>query len=717
MVVAVMMLGLVQTAMLAVAAEDLSSWQKRMPITFSGYTPPGGGTLTNFPVLVILNNTNAGVGFNYSEFLSPPYGDLRFAAADKTTPLDYEVESWASNGLSYAWVRVPTLNSNVTIYVLWGQSGVTAPACTTNGAVWTSGFSGVWHLSQTTGAALDATPNLNNGTLSASGVTRGATGTVDGAFTFSNPGNLDCGTNVSLNVGYASWEAWVFPTDFSGWDNVLDKGFNNAYWFGLSQTTGKIRLHCGGGASSAPAHDSTSAVPLNQWSHIMSTWDGQNVRHYINGVLNTTIAETTAPRTNATKVTHIGAYFSDGTGASSALTGYFPGRLDEIRLSNVPRGSNWVWACFMNTASNGVFNNYGAPEFQNLPAVNNANGATNITWTSAYLNGTLLATGTSSATVFAYWGTSDGGTNIWANTNTWAAPPSPGGFTAQVTGLSSNTTYYYRFAATNQAGVVWAFTSSVFITGDVWIDKLSDASEIGPTPGTFTVHRASAATNESLIVNYIVSGTASNGVDYATLNGSILMPAGTDSVSLVVSPYFDHIVEGTETVQVTVASGSYVMGALSNAAMGIADAGTVTLTWNGAGANALASNPANWVGGVAPVAGDAVNLDATTNKNMTWDLTIPVQTWTQVGYAGTVTVSTVYGATGFTNLNIIGNCVISNGVWTHNGNTTTEANRLRVTIGGDLIVGPNGVVDVTGKGYSSGNGPGANAGSWGQGSY
>ena len=88
-------------------AEDFHFWQKRMPITFSGYTPPGGGTLTNFPVLVILNNTNTGVGFNYSEFQSPPYSDLRFAAADKTTPLDFEVESWGSNGLSYIWVRVP----------------------------------------------------------------------------------------------------------------------------------------------------------------------------------------------------------------------------------------------------------------------------------------------------------------------------------------------------------------------------------------------------------------------------------------------------------------------------------------------------------------------------------------------------------------------------------------------------------------------------------
>jgi len=131
-------------------------------------------------------------------------------------------------------------------------------------------------------------------------------------------------------------------------------------------------------------------------------------------------------------------------------------------------------------------------------------------------------------------------------------------------------------------------------------------------------------------------------------------------------------------------------------------------TWGGGGVNAVASNPTNWVGRVAPTAGDNIYLDTTTNKNMTWDLNIPVQSWTQVGYAGTVTVATVYGTTGFTNFNITGNCVISNGVWTHMANPSVnyESNRLNATIGGDLIIGSNAAIDVTGKGYAAGYGPG-----------
>ena len=121
---------------------------------------------------------------------------------------------------------------------------------------------------------------------------------------------------------------------------------------------------------------------------------------------------------------------------------YYSGVMDEVRIESVARATNWIWACYMNMASNSLFNNYGAPE--NQSSINNAGGATNVTLSSAYLNGTLLATGSSPSTVFAFWGTFDGGMNAWANTNIWAAPQLPGGFTIQVTELSSNTTYYYR---------------------------------------------------------------------------------------------------------------------------------------------------------------------------------------------------------------------------------------------------------------------------------
>jgi len=50
------------------------------------------------------------------------------------------------------------------------------------------------------------------------------------------------------------------------------------------------------------------------------------------------------------------------------------------------------------------------------------------------------------------------------------------------------------------------------------------------------------------IINYLATGTATNGVDYATIPSSITIPAGQDSVALIISPFIDGLTEGTEEV-------------------------------------------------------------------------------------------------------------------------------------------------------------------------
>ena len=120
------------------------------------------------------------------------------------------------------------------------------------------------------------------------------------------------------------------------------------------------------------------------------------------------------------------------------FSGYTPpsgGSLDEARFMNVAVPANWVWASWLNAASNGVFNTYGLPELGNPGAPHVATwAATNVTTTSAYFNGTLSSTGTSATAAFVYWGETDGGTNAaqWANTNMFAAPLGVGPLTTNV---------------------------------------------------------------------------------------------------------------------------------------------------------------------------------------------------------------------------------------------------------------------------------------------
>lgn len=139
--------------------------------------------------------------------------------------------------------------------------------------------------------------------------------------------------------------------------------------------------------------------------------------------------------------------------------------------------------------------------------------------------------------------------------------------------------------------------------------------------------------------------------------------------------------------------------------------GTSAITWDGGGTNNLASNPTNWVGDAGPVNGSYVTLDATSQKAMTWDLTnVSLSAWTQIGYTNVVTIMTRFPGQGaFTNLRIAGDCVISNGTWTHPANTgnNTEVDRLSVTVEGAFILASNATIDVTGRGYAAQRGPGA----------
>ena len=77
----------------------------------------------------------------------------------------------------------------------------------------------------------------------------------------------------------------------------------------------------------------------------------------------------------------------------------------------------------------------------------------------------------------------------------------------------------------------------------------STAAEPSNT-GKFTITRT-GSTASSLVVNYTIGGSASNGNDYNTLAGSVTIPAGASSVDIIVTPKDDSIVEGNETVILT----------------------------------------------------------------------------------------------------------------------------------------------------------------------
>jgi hypothetical protein len=144
------------------------------------------------------------------------------------------------------------------------------------------------------------------------------------------------------------------------------------------------------------------------------------------------------------------------------------------------------------------------------------------------------------------------------------------------------------------------FPSSATVTvqdGDqsVWIDA-SDfaASKYGLDPGQFTFSRF-GTTNTPATIDYTISGTASNGLDYVHITNSIVIPAGQLTVTLPILPLHNGIVEGPVTVTLTLLSNTaYSLGAPTSGTVTINDdmpmltiSAIVTNVLEGSGSNGV----------------------------------------------------------------------------------------------------------------------------------
>ncbi len=386
-------------------------------------------------------------------------------------------------------------------------------------------------------------------------------------------------------------------------------------------------------------------------------------------------------------------------------------------------GTNYYYRFY---ASNSVGETWATPTTSfatpaPLPTVSNALfGATNITLTSACLNGYLFATGLSATVVSVYWGPSDAGTNVgasWAATNTFAGYPAVGPLSMPVSLPASNTWYYYRYSAQNSGGRAWADPVSSFMAGEVGVQATTpNASMNGLVPGTFTVFRAASMTGFPITVNYAVSGTAALGTQYglSPIGTSVVMNAGVSNLTIAVNPIWDDTMLSAQTVSLTLLPSLYAVSAQSNATVNIAGA-VYSAGSNGTVQAGDWAAITSWSQGHPPVAGDAVyiahnltvtnatralaSLTVNTNKTLTFYGTNTSVTATTVTLYGTVTHAVESALT----TNADGNWYADNRVW-------LVCSNLNVTTSGAINVTACGYKGgLGGTGHDAGYGPGAGA--------
>jgi autotransporter-associated beta strand protein len=126
------------------------------------------------------------------------------------------------------------------------------------------------------------------------------------------------------------------------------------------------------------------------------------------------------------------------------------------------------------------------PTVTNLPA-------SQIQATAATLNGQVLLTGGQVPNVTIYYGPVNGGTTPSAWSNSVSVGAQSSAFGATVSGLRTNTTYYFTASASNSTGIGWAVPSQSFTTlasniGATRIQVLTCHYTAGSEPERNTAH-------------------------------------------------------------------------------------------------------------------------------------------------------------------------------------------------------------------------------------
>ena len=317
------------------------------------HTQAGSSDSNNFTLLVSTSDNKLATTGNGGHVTNANGYDIIFSSAsDGSYALHFESETYTStNGTINYWVNVGTVShsSNGTLYMFYGNSGVSTWQGGSVGSAWDSHYVAVYHLPNgSTLSGADSTSNGNNGTVTGATATSGE---IDGAasFTASSMQYIDVGNAPSIQVQMMTLSAWVYLPDTNGIYSIYGGSggsdgypelriYNGGYMQFLAQGVAYI-----GGAS---GNFGAGAFHL-----IGITFDGTNGTFYIDGSSAGSVSATTV-FTYGSDTVQLGKGY--GTGE------YFNGTIDEERVSNSVRGADWILTEYNNQKSNSTMVTWGA---------------------------------------------------------------------------------------------------------------------------------------------------------------------------------------------------------------------------------------------------------------------------------------------------------------------------------------------------------------------
>ena len=324
-----------------------SNWLYRKKITIDSSQVTADQT--DFPVLISFTDAQVGANSRADGF------DLLFTDTDGITKLDYEIETYTTPaGTLVAWVRIPLLTSatDKVIYLYYGNSGASDQQ--NPPGVWNANYVGVWHLKEDPSAGApqvkDSTSNAKHGTSAGAMTPADQTaGVINGSLDFDINDNVNMGNQPEHDLSIYSWSMWLkgnaAPVSPAPGSNEQPLVNDTQFQFNWSHFTASS-MQSAGHRDSVGWKFAQIASPLsgNTWYHIVGTYDGSNLKVYLNGALEDTQAAGT-PVLSA-------AAFSIGDDAGSTA---FVGQMDEVRISDIARSASWTQTSYNNQSSPGGF--------------------------------------------------------------------------------------------------------------------------------------------------------------------------------------------------------------------------------------------------------------------------------------------------------------------------------------------------------------------------
>jgi len=320
---------------------------------YSAFTVQSGqvpATMTDFPVGILEAGLarlktvgNGGHVQNANGYDIRPYSD-----AGLTSALTFQLVYFnATTGALEMYVNLASLDDGAVIYLGYGDAGISTDGSSTS--TWNANFKAVYHFGD--GATLslaDSTSNArtltNNNTVTAT-----AAHVVGGSAGFASAssqwlGNTAGGAPIADTPGTIS--CLVYNTDFAANQKCVSIGSTaaNSVQFDVGpRTTAIIRAsHNNAQANSAGTYSTAT------WVHAGARFASDTDRSvYLNGT-------GTQSTTSATDVTPAQlAIGAQKTSDAAAL--FMNGRLDEVRISDVDRGANWMTTEYNNLVAPSTF--------------------------------------------------------------------------------------------------------------------------------------------------------------------------------------------------------------------------------------------------------------------------------------------------------------------------------------------------------------------------